>query len=50
MKIIVVGIIVLMSFFSNFSIAQDYETSIGLRGGFSNGLTIKHFLGGKSHD
>jgi len=25
--------------------AQDYNTGIGLRGGFSNGLTIKHFIG-----
>ena len=24
--------------------AQNYNTGIGLRGGFSNGLTIKHFL------
>ncbi|MBE0674605.1 MAG: hypothetical protein IH591_08090 [Bacteroidales bacterium] len=25
--------------------AQDYNTGIGVRGGFSNGLTIKHFVG-----
>lgn len=25
--------------------AQDYKTSIGVRGGFSNGLTVKHFTG-----
>ena len=25
--------------------AQDYNTGIGLRGGFSNGITLKHFLG-----
>jgi hypothetical protein len=25
--------------------AQEYKTGVGLRGGFSNGLTIKHFLG-----
>ena len=24
--------------------AQDYKTGVGLRGGFSNGLTIKHFI------
>ncbi len=24
--------------------AQDYNTGIGLRGGLSNGLTIKHFI------
>jgi len=28
--------------------AQDYKTGIGLRGGFSQGLTIKHFLGEKA--
>ena len=28
--------------------AQDYNTGIGLRGGFSQGLTIKHFLGEKA--
>ncbi len=32
-------------FFSN---AQDYNTGIGLRGGFSKGLTIKHFVSSKS--
>ncbi len=30
-----------------FSTAQDYNTGIGLRGGFSNGLTIKHFISEK---
>ncbi|MFO7616560.1 MAG: hypothetical protein R6V75_04855 [Bacteroidales bacterium] len=29
-------------------IAQDYNTGIGLRGGFSNGITIKHFVTEKS--
>lgn len=29
----------------SFSYAQDYRTGIGLRGGFANGLTIKHFIG-----
>ncbi len=28
--------------------AQDYKTGVGLRGGFSQGLTIKHFLGEKA--
>jgi hypothetical protein len=32
-------------FFSN---AQDYNTGIGLRGGFTNGLTIKHFVSSKA--
>ncbi len=28
--------------------AQDYNTGIGIRGGFSNGLTVKHFIEPKS--
>lgn len=28
--------------------AQDYNTGIGVRGGFSNGLTVKHFIGSNS--
>jgi len=28
--------------------AQDYETGIGLRGGFSSGFTLKHFVSKKS--
>jgi hypothetical protein len=28
--------------------AQDYNTGIGLRGGWASGLTVKHFLSGKS--
>jgi hypothetical protein len=28
--------------------AQDYNTGIGLRGGWESGLTIKHFIGSKS--
>ena len=31
-----------------FSNAQDYNTGIGLRGGFANGITIKHFVTSKS--
>lgn len=27
-----------------FTCAQDYKTGIGLRGGLSNGLTVKHFI------
>lgn len=30
------------------SYAQDYQTAIGLRGGLSNGITAKKFLGEKS--
>jgi len=39
--VLVVSIITLAS-------AQDYKTGIGLRGGFANGLTIKHFVSSKS--
>ena len=28
--------------------AQDYTTGIGIRGGTSNGLTVKHFIGKRS--
>ena len=28
--------------------AQDYNTGIGFRGGFSSGLTVKHFVGPKA--
>jgi len=28
--------------------AQDYETALGLRGGFSGGVTLKHFISGSS--
>jgi hypothetical protein len=28
--------------------AQDYNTGIGFRGGFSNGLTVKHFFSPKA--
>lgn len=27
-----------------FTFAQDYKTGVGLRGGLSNGVTLKHFL------
>lgn len=32
-------------FFGHVAHSQDYSTGIGLRGGLSSGLTIKHFLG-----
>lgn len=32
----------------SFGKAQNYNTGIGLRGGFTSGLTIKHFIGPKS--
>lgn len=34
--------------FTALSNAQDYSTAIGFRGGFSNGVTIKHFLSQRS--
>jgi hypothetical protein len=40
--------IITISLFCIFqSKAQDYNTGIGLRGGFASGLTIKHFLSQK---
>lgn len=45
-KTLLVSAIVLC--FAIASNAQDYRTGIGLRGGFYNGLTIKHFVGEKS--
>ncbi|MFO8235469.1 MAG: hypothetical protein R6U04_08710 [Bacteroidales bacterium] len=39
------GFTILLSvFLFSFSYAQDYNTGIGLRGGFANGVTIKHFI------
>ena len=44
-----IGLMILLgALFFSFSYAQDYNTGIGLRGGFTNGLTIKHFVGSKS--
>jgi len=42
------GFTVLLAMFLSISVsAQDYNTGIGVRGGFANGLTIKHFIGSK---
>jgi hypothetical protein len=38
----------LVIFISVFTDAQDYNTGVGLRLGFSNGLTVKHFLSQRS--
>jgi hypothetical protein len=38
----------LVIFISVYVSAQDYNTGIGLRLGFSNGLTVKHFLSQRS--
>jgi hypothetical protein len=44
--------IVLIAFFVLGSItlisAQDYNTGIGVRGGFANGITLKHFVSNKT--
>ncbi len=45
-KIIVTFLIVFC--LGSFGFTQDYKTGIGLRGGYFNGLTIKHFVGSKS--
>jgi len=42
MKKIVAICLVLLGFISVAN-AQDYRTGVGLRGGFANGLTVKHF-------
>lgn len=44
MKKIVSTIIIGIILYS-FCYTQDYNTGIGLRAGYSNGLTIKHFIG-----
>jgi hypothetical protein len=36
--------ILLSAFLLSTSYAQDYNTGIGLRGGYANGITIKHFI------
>ncbi len=40
-KIIFIGVFILLVFSVN---AQDYYTAVGIRGGMSNGVTVKHFL------
>jgi hypothetical protein len=44
-KIVIISLIVFSM--ASASYGQDYNTGIGLRAGFSNGLTIKHFMGVK---
>lgn len=43
MRKIVMTLVILVSMIS-LSKAQDYNTGIGLRGGFAGGLTLKHFI------
>lgn len=45
-KVIVTFIFVIA--FTVYSQAQDYKTGIGIRGGLSNGLTVKHFISSES--
>jgi len=43
MRKIVMTLVILVSMIS-LSKAQDYNTGIGLRGGFAGGVTLKHFI------
>jgi hypothetical protein len=47
MRRIVLTFILALSF-AILASAQEYKTGVGLRGGFSNGLTIKHFVSEKA--
>jgi hypothetical protein len=47
MKRMIFGFAIILCMVS-LSNAQDYNTAIGIRGGFSNGLTFKQFLGDKA--
>lgn len=40
--------IFLLLIFSTVSLAQDYKTGIGIRGGSQSGITVKHFFSEKS--
>ncbi|MGM0532122.1 MAG: hypothetical protein ACQER7_12310 [Bacteroidota bacterium] len=43
MKKIIITCLIAFSF-ASISSAQDYNTGIGVRGGFFSGLTVKHFI------
>jgi hypothetical protein len=45
-KILITFLIIIC--LNSISKAQDYNTGIGLRGGFYNGLTVKHFISTKT--
>jgi hypothetical protein len=45
-KIVIICLVVFC--LVSISYSQDYKTGIGLRAGFNQGLTIKHFIGEKS--
>ncbi len=46
MKIKVLFFVVLLTAFSSALMAQNYSTSAGLRLGYFNGITVKHFITG----
>jgi len=41
-------LLIIMGFISSIGLAQDYNTGIGVRAGYFNGVTIKHFVGQKA--
>jgi len=41
-------LLILFTSLSIWGFSQDYKTALGLRGGLSSGLTIKHFVSGNS--
>lgn len=45
-KLIIVLTFIFVIVFASY--AQDYKTGFGIRGGLSNGLTIKHFISSES--
>jgi hypothetical protein len=47
MKKIILTLVLVLSIIT-LADAQDYKTGIGLRGGISQGLTLKHFVSEKA--
>ena len=47
MKRLIISCLIILGLVT-ISNAQDYNTGIGLRGGWESGLTVKHFIGSKS--
>ena len=43
MRKIIFSLLIFLSL-ASISIAQDYNTGIGVRGGWANGFTVKHFI------
>ena len=44
----IVTTFLIVFFLSSINFAQDYNTGIGVRAGYSNGLTLKHFINNKT--